>query len=344
MRIKIIIALLLFFNFGCNNIKNINSETSGIEFFELFSKTREFIIEPNHLNSLIDFKYYKKNYILSDYVGKKVILVDSNGNYLKDILNDHIAYPVKIINPLAISISDNRIYISDNSPRRIYVLDSNLNYLKRFILPGNHMSPTQISNVNNNLYLSGYDKNTSLFLHKYDSLGRFILSFKSAFDGNSKYFSKSAVNYIWTSIYKNELYCVELNNYVVEKYDLEGNLLIQKRILPDYFIELTDSLSSSTQDYINIREKFSKLSSINIIGDKILIQIEMPVNGDNTNYFNSRNFKLDILDLNLNPLITGVEFGNKKIVDVDENGNIYVINHHNKITNSFNVEVYKLKI
>ena len=64
----------------------------------------------------------------------------------------------------------------------------------------------------------------------------------------------------------------------------------------------------------------------------------------NSNYFNSRNFKLDILDLNLNPLITGIEFGNKKIVDVDENGNIYVISYHNKITNSFNVEVYKLKI
>lgn len=344
MRIKIVIALLIIFNLGCNKIETINSETTVKAFNELFVKTREFIIEPNNLNSLIDFKSYKKKYILSDYVGKKVILVDSNGNYLKDILNDHIAYPIKIINPLAISVSNKRIYISDNSPRRIYVLDSNFNYIKRFILPGNHMSPTQISCLNNNLYLSGYDKNTSLFLHKYDTTGKYISSFKSVYEGNSKEFSKSAVNYIWTSLYNNELYCVELNNYVVEKYDLDGNLLIQKKILPDYFIELSDSLSSSTQDYIDIREKFSKLSSINIVGDKILIQIEMPVKGDNSNYFNSRNFKLDILDLNLNPIITGIEFGNKKIVDVDEDGNIYVINHHNQSNNSFNVEVYKFKI
>lgn len=344
MRIKTILFLLIISTNGCNKITTINTKSSNIEFNDLFTKSREFSIEPNNLSSLMDFKFYNNNFILTDYVGKKVILVDSNGHYLKDILNDEIAYPIKIVNPLAISVSDNKIFISDNSPRRIYVLDSDFNFLKRFILPGNHMSPTHISCVNNNLYLSGYDKNTSFFLHKYDTSGKYLSSFKTVYEGESKEFSKSAVNYIWTSIHNKELYSVELNNYVIEKYDLEGNLLIQKKYLPDYFVQLTDSLSTSTSDYIEIREKFSKLSSINIIGDKIIIQIEMPVVGDYSNYFNSRKFKVDILDLDLKPVITGIEFGNKKIVDVDANGNVYVINHHDQENNSFNVQVYKLKI
>lgn len=325
-------------------METINTKSSDKEFNDLFTKSREFKIEPNKLSSLMDFKFYNNNFILTDYVGKKVILIDSNGYYLKDILNDEIASPIKIVNPLAISVLDNRIYISDNSPRRIYVLDSNFKFLKRFILPGNHMSPTHISCANNFLYLSGYDKNTSLFLHKYDSTGRYLSSFKTVDKGESKEFSNSAVNYIWTSIYNNELYCIELNNYVIEKYDLNGKLNIQKKYLPDYFVQLSDSLSNSTSDYIEIREKFSKLSSINIIGDKIIVQIEMPVVGDNSNYFNSRKFKVDILDLNLNPIVTGVDFGNKKIVDIDSNGNVYIINYHNQENNSFNVEVYKFKI
>ena len=125
---------------------------------------------------------------------------------------------------------------------------------------------------------------------------------------------------------------------------MDAKLNIQKKYLPDYFVQLSDSLSNSTSDYIEIREKFSKLSSINIIGDKIIVQIEMPVVGDNSNYFNSRKFKVDILDLNLNPIVTGVDFGNKKIVDIDSNGNVYIINYHNQENNSFNVEVYKFKI
>lgn len=341
--------VLLISCVGCHaHLTPVHLTAGNTPFGDLFTLTDSTYIDASRIEGLIYiYPDAKDNFYLCDYTGRKLCLYDAKGNFVKDVLTVH-SVPGKTFGaPICITIfpPTGDLYVADNKFRRIFVLDSTGSFKKAFIISGNHMTPVDMTFIGDKLVMAGVNKNSHKFLHMYDTSGRYIRSF---FTGTSplhdEEYVHGALNYVWVGSGDHQLYATELMNYSLLAFDTTGKTEAGFQIQPDYFRPLTQELLHSIKtDFQDIRESFSKPSTLQSNGHYVVVQVDMPTQaGTSDDYYLTRNYRLDIFDHELKPLHTGIVCGRKKLFFLDKNNTCYFITkldtaHH------FAIEKYSFK-
>jgi hypothetical protein len=335
---------------GCqNDVQQLKS--SNLPFDKVFSFVDSTEIDAENLMSMIGVLEGKGNtFLMIDYNGRKVVEFDSSGRFVKDVINNEkaMARNKRLGSPIsALGVGDN-LFIADNNNRRIYIVDTSTNVIENsFILAGTHMTPVHMALVKDHVIMSGYNIQGDMFLNMYDTQGIYLQSFmeSSSRIDDEKYII-SPLNYVHLATSGDTLYTVELMDYTINAFDAYGRSLFQKRYNPDYFKPLTENLLRQAESsFEDIREQFSKPSRIEIADGKLLVQVEMPSIGTKHNYFNTRDYRLDIFDLQGNPLHVGIKAGNLNLLYYSSaNGMCYFLSGYDSGRKIYTVKKYRLSL
>lgn len=342
--------LLLLIVSGCKNkIQKIQS--SNIPFEKVFILVDSVKLKADNLESMIGVNEgANHSFLLIDYIGKKVVEYDSTGNYVKDILNDQktLTRKKKMGSPISLLTIGNNLFVADNNNRRIYVLDTTKNEIRRsFILAGTHMTPIHMSLLKGRIVMSGYNIHGDFFLNLYDTLGFYKKSFmKSGSNIDDRKYIISPLNYVSIASNNDTLYTVELMDYTINAFDADGKKLFQKRYLPDYFTPLNSKLLNSIKSsFEEIRNNFSKPSNIAIINHKLMIEVEMPTKKNSDNFFNSREYRIDFFDRFGDPEKIGIIASNNAFLYYSPLTKLcYFLTHYNSENKIYTVKKYKVTL
>lgn len=342
--------LLLLIVCSCKNkIRKIQS--SNIPFEKVFILVDSVELKADNLKSMIGMNEGANNsFLLLDYIGKKVVEYDSTGNYVKDILNNQKTFnrKKKMGSPISLLTIGDNLFVADNNNRRIYVLDTTKNDIRRsFILAGTHMTPIHMSLLKGKIVMSGYNIHGDYFLNLYDTLGFYKKSFmKSSSNIEDKKYIISPLNYVSIASNNDTLYTAELMDYTINAFDVDGKKLFQKRYLPDYFTPLnTKLLNSIKSSFEEIRNDFSKPSNIAVINNKLMVEVEMPTQKKSEIFFNSREYRIDVFDRFGNPEKIGIKASNNTFLYYSPLTNMcYFLTHYNSDNKIYTIKKYKVTL
>lgn len=340
---------LLFLS--CDQKKEIDTirlEKTTKKFNDIFEYRNSVVLKPSNVQYLTSFAVNEqKQFIVADYIEKKVQLLDSNGLFIKDLFEKKGKRSIGSPLCLAIDEKSDKIFISDNSSRRICILDSAFNIIRSFIIPEAHMAPVFMKCIGDKLYLSGYSKQNKCYIHVYDTTGAYL---KKSFLADSKVISNEhatgVLNYIRFDTISNKVYAIELMNYLLSIYDDSLELVKKNLVSADYFTPLNSSiLKKIDNNFEDVRGLFSKPSFVNSFAGHLFVFSEMPaVKADKKDYYNTRNYNLDIFDSNLEKNTGGIAVG--KLVPVywsREKNLIYFLSGYDPGQQQYTISIYSIK-
>ena len=333
---------------GDSNPKEIRLIKSAKSFADIFEPAGSVMLKPKDFDTPVSFSITNnKEFILCDYNKKKVQLLDSAGNFKKDILRDTIDGKV-LGSPLCVAINNDNgnIFIADNSNRRIYVLDSNYTYKSSFLVSGSHMTPVYMQSYGDFLYMSGHNVNTDYFIHVYSTEGVYQKSFYKSKSANKKNtYVNGAGNYIRFDKMNEEIYAVEMMNFGVSKTDssLKENTFLN--FASEYFTPLTkESLKSISENFEEVKSTFAKPSFIKCANNNVFVFSELPAKNNFDDFFNTRHYIVDIFKNDLSPEINGVDIGSMIPIGYHTTSGAFAfIGQHNKTDNSYTINFFKFK-
>jgi hypothetical protein len=349
-KITVIFLLLSLLFASCNefNHKTLTLKKSNKQFYDIFEFEDSVVLKPKDFDIPVCFTILKnRNFLLCDYNKKKVQLLDSNGDYVKDILKDTVdgklfGSPISV----AENTDNGELFVADNSNRRIYILDSSFKFKSSFIISGNHTTPIFMQYFKDNLIMSGHNIFSSEFIHVYSTNGEYKKSYyKSISPIRNNSYINGAGNYVRFEVCNSETFIIEMMNYGITKIDSNLETSSFHNFVAQYFIPLTnEKIKSIKQNFEDIKNTFSKPTFVKCIDNKVMVFSEQPSKSDFEDFFNSRRYILDIFNQSLIPQYNGINIG--KMIPIGyykQDRLIAFITNHDKSVNSFTIKFYKIK-
>jgi hypothetical protein len=349
---KIIIYFIIatsFVSCGDNSIETLTLVQSKKQFSDIFDLADSVILKPKDFDIPVSFTITKnKKFLLCDYIKKKVQLLDSTGSFIKDILRDTIEGKV-FGSPICIAINSDigKTFVADNSNRRIYILDSNFNYLNSFLISGSHMTPVFMQSYGNKLLMSGHNINNDKYIHLYTTEGIYQNSiYKSISPNRKNTYVNGASNYVKFDVMNAETYAIEIMNFGITKIDSILKTTTSYNFNAEYFRPLTkEKLNSIKQNFEEIKNSFSKPTYIKCFDEKVFVFSELPSISDFENFFNTRQYNLDVFSNSLSPILNGVDIGHMLPIGYYEQGKSFAfITNHDKPKSTYTIKFYKFKL
>lgn len=350
--IKIFIYIIFVISFS--SCREYSYETlalvkSNKQFKELFELKDSVILKPHEFDVPVCFIITKNKYfLLCDYNKKKVQLLDSSGVFIKDILHDTIEGKV-FGSPLSIAINEDngKIFVADNSNRRIYILDSNYNYISSFLISGSHMTPIYMQSYGDKLFMSGHNINNDKYIHIYTTEGVYQTSYyKSISPNRDNAYVNGAGNYIKFDIIDAKIFAIEMMNFGITQIDTILRTSTAFNFTAKYFQPLTkEMIKGIHKNFEEIKNTFSKPSYIKCLDNKVFVFSELPSKSDFEDFFNTRQYNLDVFGSTLSPILSGVDIGHLIPIGFYKQGNSFAfIDKHNSTQGTYTIKFYKLKI
>jgi len=179
---------------------------------------------------------------ISDTRANKVIQVDGNCNYTKEIGKKGQG-PGDLIGPYNILYYDNKLITSENGNMRVQYFNSDGKYMRGFKL---YKGYTSIDILNNKLYCAVIiRKNDDKLINVLDENGIVIKSFGDPFNYSVDI---GIMNQCVLAVYNNEIFVAFVNLPIIRRYTFNGELIKE--------IYIDDEISKS-------KSKFNKESNDN---------------------------------------------------------------------------------
>ena len=251
------------------------------------------------------------NIYACDLIGKKILKFDNNGELIK-IFAGKGRGAGEAMAPNVITIDEQgNIIVSDNSLRRISIFDMKGKFRDSFIIGTKHTQPFKIIAKSDILYFSvlqqDYDNPDHVnTIVKYTKQGKYIKSFFSMNKKISKTILMSRNKADFTII-NDKIYAVHSAEFKITVFDLNGNFLKSFGKKPEYFKSIpknvplyteidNKSLAQRRKIYQKFENSFTPIIRIFSAG-RFIFLLTMVKNGE---YFNERQFMMDVYDLNGN--------------------------------------------
>lgn len=236
---KFLIACTFFIIFACSQENNIKKQQFIQNVEPKYADSEYITLEELHsidVNVFDEYYIYQVNdmdvdsdtnlYIL-DYYESTVTVFDKSGKYLRTMCGKGEG-PNELWNPKSISINDNKMHIFQHN-RGMKILDLNGKYVD-FIRP--KITNYEIFKAFDNFYLSSYERLDENVITLACGIDRHTkkLEFKNNIVNvkfNSRDYMDFRPSYYIAVDSKNCIYYPENpNEYIINKYDIDGNLLL----------------------------------------------------------------------------------------------------------------------
>lgn len=255
--------------------------------------------------------------------------------------------PGEIIDPISITIDQNNyIYIADNSTRRVSIYDSNKVFKNSFIISGGHIVPISMKAEGNFIYMGGYRMLDKTLIHKYSLSGKYINSFMKVPRELKNSKLGSSICYPFFDISNNQICATEAILYQIYKFNFDGKIQELFKIVPDYYVSLTDEIISEFNKTLDtgLLLKFSKPNFIACVDSLILVQIEMPRDEyESGNYFRGAEYRIDIFKEKSKDIICSGIKSTYPLYFINKRDNLfYFVSELNYSENKYCINFFKL--
>ena len=351
----VFLFLLLFLPFatvldGKTSIKHKNSKPlkSDVLFSDLFREIQEINLDygKHIVYSVIEVRVDKKgHFIITDYLGKQVVVFDENGKFLKVMAKEGRG-PGEVMLPAAIDIDEkDNIYISDYALRRISIFSPEYKFKDSFIFRSIHEQPHWMRVYSGYIFMAAANtvsanpepgeyiwRKRPLLLNKYDVSGNFIKSFFPVYSGYVG--TVLADDDCYFDVYRDSIYAVEKSLYKIYVFDLEGKLCRTFGNPPKYFKQVSKrkvpsikkSHTLSKKQRMEFDNSFSKIPRLFVMRNYLILEILMPPKSMDEEWeFSRQVYKIDIFKLAGTFLVSNIPVGQYEIKCVDARGNIYFL-------------------
>lgn len=281
-----VLLFLLLSSLGCKKKKNeepyvVETHSNhSIKFNDYFFIVDSSVICFDEIDSPV-FWYERKNgnLIIGNYNNGKVWIKSGSKFIAVDQINKSTPNFIATVHPIAVAFDEkNRMFVADNTQRRILVYDSLYKQISSFIFSGSHMTPVSMSVSNNKIYAGAFNKPNGTLMQVYDTNGSFVRSIMTSDDSDKEHYSHTweTLNYVHSTSIDRNVFAVQTTNYFIHKFD--STTFLSKKILLklDYFQPLTDSLRTISKDFFDVREKYCFPVNISAYEDLLFVQTKCP--------------------------------------------------------------------
>lgn len=316
------LAILLLATATCCTERNKAEQTvsSTLSFDQLFYPVDSIQFSIAQIHSPIHWSVdQKKNIFICDYSGPYFIRLRKNEGKLDYIEKEKLG----IKNPIASTLDENgNLYISDNSSRRIVTVDTSMKRSSSFVLAGTHITPTALYVKDKVMYMAGFAMKDRNNLHVYSLSGKLLHSlYRSTFTDRHLDEFGGGLNYHYFTIDKGVLYITENLSYTLSALQLPDHTLFTRKYVPDYFTPMPEYTAEEiVTNYEAISQKYSRPRAIQVLGDHVLVQVEMPILNtfkEKGGRFNSMRHRMDVYDRKGRPNHIGIATESKQLIGTD---------------------------
>ena len=260
---KLSYLFLLLFVFGC---QNKDSETPVPEIsIEVQKKISEFN-DSTFVGITEDIQYSKGSIFLTEIENGRVL--ELNEAYeLQRIFGRKGDGPAELQYPEASQVHNNQLLILDGGHQKIkaFNLDGTISHQFGKEMP----SSGGFFIKNNKLYGSKYDKSTPP-LFSYSLTGEDSIHYFGSQNRRLTVINHDRPRVFRLFPYKNEIITVSENEPVIERFDLEGNM-IEELYYPEYFEKNIEQAKERERNEAKMRGTTTFMSDASLLGNELYI-------------------------------------------------------------------------